>query len=87
MIIKCRHDKVKDIKKTIPGLAMSIEDAMLTGVINATGTEIPYTNETSVAEVGNYLTDAVDIAMAAKNLGQSLSNLPVSQTPSGGENA
>lgn len=73
MIQICRYDSVKDIKKTIPNLAMSIEDAMLTGVISATGTEIPYTDETEVENVGSYLHDNIEVAMAAKKLGQSMS--------------
>lgn len=88
MIQICRHNPITDVKKTVPGLAMSIEDAMLTGIISATGTEIPYTDETEVSEVGSYLHDNIDIAMAAKSLGQSMSNLPTGEVANPkGENA
>lgn len=87
MITKCRYNKDRDIQKTIPNLAMSIENAIITGVINATGTEIPYTNETEVSEVGSYLTDNIEIAMAAKRLGESMSSLPTNASNPSGENA
>lgn len=91
MIQDCKYDRFKDIKKTIPNLAMSIEDAMTTGIISSTGTELPYTNDTEVSEIGSYLHDNIEIAMAAKQIGQSMSNLPtntaVQSNPTTGENA
>lgn len=90
MIQNCTYNKLTDIKKTVPNLAMSIDDAMVTGVISATGTELPYTNEESIAEIGNYLHDSIDIAMAAKNLGESLAYNPTSAVADAnpkGENA
>lgn len=89
MIQDCKYNAATDIKKTIPNLAMSIEDAMLTGVISATGTEIPYTDETEVESVGNYLHDNIEVAMAAKKLGQSMSSIPTSVESANpkGENA
>lgn len=89
MIQDCKYNAVTDIKKTIPCLAMSIEDAMLTGIISATGTEIPYTDETEVSEIGNYLHDNIEIATAAKKLGQSMSSIPTNTEVANpkGENA
>lgn len=68
----------QDIEQVIPNLAVSIAEALTTGVIKDTGTSTPYTKETDVTAVGNYITDKVDIAMAAKNLGQSLASMPTS---------
>lgn len=89
MITKCSYNKETDIKKTIPNLAMSIDDAMTTGIITATGTEIPYTDETDVYGVGNYLHDPIDVAMAAKKLGQSMSAIAAAEVNANpkGENA
>lgn len=65
-----------DIEEVVPNLAISIAEALTTGVIKDTGTSTPYTKETDVNSVGNYLTDKVDIAIAAKNLGQSMASMP-----------
>lgn len=64
MITKCKFDKNKDFQETIPDLSISIEMALTTGVIKDTADSTPYSKMTSTDEVGNYLTDAIDIAMA-----------------------
>lgn len=89
MIQICKYNKDTDIQKTIPNLAMSIDDAMNTGIITSTGTEIPYTNINDVSEVGSYLNDPIDIAMAAKKLGQSMSAIAAAEINANpkGENA
>lgn len=87
MITVCKFDKNRDIQETVPGLEISIKLAISTGVVKDSGTSTPYTEETNVENVGHYLTDAIDIAMAAKRLGESMSLAqPTSatiETPSG----
>ena len=83
MITSCKYDESADIMQVVPDLEISIEMAMTTGVIKNTATSIPYSKETDVENVGNYLHDAIDIAMAAKRVGESLSNLPTDVKPSG----
>lgn len=80
MITSCKYDKDKDIQKVVPDLEISISMAMSTGVIKDTATSAPYSNETDVDAVGNYLHDPIDVAMAAKALNQSLANMPTSTT-------
>lgn len=78
MITKCKFDKALDIEKVIPDLEISISMAMTTGVIKDTATSAPYTNETDVDAVGNYIHDPIDVAMAAKAVNASLANLATS---------
>ena len=66
----------EDIQEVVPGLDVCIEEALTTGVIKDTATSTPYTKETDVNAVGYYVTDKVDMAIAAKNLGQSLASAP-----------
>lgn len=74
MICKCRFDKKKDIQETVPDLAISIAMALQTGVIKDTSDSTPYSKITSIEEVGSYLHDSIDIAMAAKRLGAVMSS-------------
>lgn len=84
MITKCKFDKDKDFQETIPDLAVSIEMALTTGIIKDTADSTPYSKMTSTDEVGNYLHDTIDIAMAAKKLGAQMSNSnPTSTTFNG----
>lgn len=84
MITKCKFDKNIDIQETIPGLEVSIEEALVSGVIKDTGTTTPYNEMTSTEEVGNYLHDAIDIALEARRVGEYVNNLntPVAAAPS-----
>jgi hypothetical protein len=69
MITKCKFDKNKDFQETVPNLAMSVQMALTTGIIKDSGTNSPYNEVESTAEVGHYLHDTIDIAMASKKLG------------------
>lgn len=77
MITKCKFDKNKDIKETVPGLSVSIAEALVSGVIKDTGTSTPYTEVDNPGEVGYYLKDGIDIALAAQKLGEQISTAPV----------
>lgn len=77
MITVCKFDKKKDIQETIPGLAVSIKEALVSGVIKDTGTSTPYTEVDNPGEVGYYLKDGIDIALAAQRVGEQISTAPV----------
>lgn len=84
MITKCKFDKNRDFQETVPDLAISIQMALTTGVIKDTSDSTPYSKMTSTDEVGSYLHDTIDIALAAQKLGQNMSNSnPTSTTYSG----
>lgn len=74
MITKCKFDKNKDFQETVPGLAMSVQMALTTGIIKDSGTNSPYNEVESTDQVGSYLHDAIDIAMASKKLGIAMSS-------------
>lgn len=82
MITECVFNPLKDFGEVVPDLAMSVAEAMLTGVVKDTFDATPYTKETDVAVIGNYVTDNIDVALALKKIGKSMSNLPTSTTPS-----
>ena len=77
MITKCKFDKVKDIKETIPDLAISIEEALVSGVIKDTSDSTPYSEVDDPNAVGYYLKDGIDIALAAQKMGQQSATAPV----------
>lgn len=81
MITKCKFNKHRDIQEVVPNLEISIHMAMQTGIVKDTATSAPYTKETDVNNVGNYLHDNIEVAMALKGLNQSLSSMPTSTTP------
>lgn len=72
MITKCKFDKNKDFEETVPDLAVSIQLALTTGIVKNTGTSTPYSKLNSTDEVGSYLHDAIDIALAADRIASSV---------------
>ena len=86
MIVQCKFDPKLDIQETIPGLAMSIEMALTTGIIKDTGDSTPYNEMTSTEQVGNYLHDAIDIALEAQRLGTVLANTQTMTQPTNNGN-
>lgn len=82
MIQEVVFNPERDFQEVVPGLAMSITEAMLTGVVKDTIDTTPYSKETDVNVIGNYVTDNIDVAMALKKLGKSLSQMPTQVTPS-----
>lgn len=77
MITVCKYDKNKDFGEVVPDLAISIDEAIITGVIKDTIDTSPYTDLNDVSEVGNYLKDPIDIAIAAAKVGEQISTQPV----------
>ena len=84
MITKCKFDKNKDFQETIPDLAISIEMALTTGVIKDTADSTPYSKMTSTDEVGNYLHDPIDIAMASNRLNAAIASSPMADVSTNG---
>ena len=84
MITKCKFDKQKDIQETVPDLAISIAMALSTGVIKDTSDSTPYSKMTSTDEVGSYLHDPIDIAMASNRLNAQLTSSPMADVASNG---
>lgn len=82
MIQEIVFDVQRDIQEVVPDLAMSVAEAMITGVVKDTVDTTPYTKESDVSVIGNYVTDNIDVAMALKKLGKSMSNMPTQTTPS-----
>lgn len=82
MITECVFNPEKDFKEVTPNLAMSVSEALLTGVVKDTFDSTPYSKETDVSAIGNYVIDNVDVALALKKIGKSMSNLPTNTTPS-----
>lgn len=81
MICECVFNPERDFAEVTPGLALSVTEALLTGVVKDTATATPYSKETDVNVIGNYVTDNIDVAMALKKIGKSMSNLPTSANP------
>lgn len=81
MIQEIVFDELLDVQEVVPGLAMSVTEALLTGVVKDTSDTTPYSKETDVTVIGNYVTDNIDVAMALKKMGKSMSELPTSTTP------
>ena len=82
MIQEIVFDEKRDFQETVPDLAMSVTEAMLTGVVKDTIDISPYTKETDVNVIGNYVTDNIEVAIALKKIGKSLSSMPTSVSPS-----
>lgn len=82
MITHCKYDKNADIQETIPGLEISIAEALISGTIKDTGTSTPYNEMTDTDQVGNYIGEPIDIALEARRMGEYFNNLaaPVQST-------
>lgn len=82
---KCSHNSARDVEKTVPGLSVDVGEIMATHVVPSSGDTTPYSKETEVSEVGHYLTDKIQTAMAALRLGASMSKQSTPVAPSSGE--
>lgn len=73
MIQVCKFNPASDIEEVVPELAPDISEMMATHTVPATSAvDTPYTNETDIREVGHYLRDKIDIAMAQYRLNQKI---------------
>lgn len=80
MIQDCRFNKNTDFEQTVPDLAMSITLALQTGVVVSTADNAPYNEIDDTDNVGNYLHDAIDIAMASRKLGLAMQSTAPTST-------
>lgn len=72
MIQVCKFNPDSDIERVVPELAVDIAEVMATNTVVSTGDSSPYTKETEIGEVGHYLRDKIDTAMAAYRLSASM---------------
>lgn len=74
MIQECKFNPVCDVEEVVPDLAPDISEMMITHTVPATSsTDTPYTNETTIEEVGHYLRDKIEVAMAQYRLNEKIS--------------
>lgn len=74
MIQECKFNPACDVEEVVPDLAPDISEMMITHTVPATSsTDTPYTNENSIEEVGHYLKDKIEVAMAQYRLNQKIS--------------
>lgn len=72
MIQICTFNPFSDVEETVPDLAVDIAEVMATNTVVSTGESTPYTKETEISEVGHYLKDKIQTAIAAMEFGRSL---------------
>lgn len=72
MIQSCKFDKKRDFQEVVPDLAISIQEAIVTGVLKNTLDTTPYAKIEDIKQVGNYIHEPIDIALAADRIGQSM---------------
>lgn len=72
MIQICKFNPACDIEEVQPNLAVNIAEVMATNTVVSTGDSSPYTKETDITQVGHYLKDKIDTAIAAQRLGASM---------------
>lgn len=86
MLQICKYNPLSDVEEVVPELSVDVTEIMATHVVAGGDDSSGYTRETDVHEVRRYLRDKISTFMAAKALGESLSqgsvNPSVSQ-PSG----
>lgn len=74
MIQECKFNPACDVEEVVPDLAPDISEMMITHTVPATSsTDTPYTNETKIEEVGHYLRDKIEVAMAQYRLNEKIS--------------
>lgn len=74
MIYNPVFNPIRDIEETIPELSADLAEVMASGTVVSSGSLNPnFTKETDINEVGHYLRDKIQTAIAAKNLGESMS--------------
>lgn len=81
MFIDCPFNPEVDFAQVVPGLSVNVTEALTTLSVDPIGVDTTaFTKETDVNNVGHYLRDNFDIAMAYKSLSVSQSNAPTQAT-------
>lgn len=70
----CKYNPLSDIEEVQPDMAVDIAEVMATNTVVSTGDSSPYSKETDISEVGHYLRDKIDTAMAAYRLQASMAS-------------
>lgn len=84
----CKFNPLSDIEETIPDLAPDISEMMFTHTVPSTSSvDTPYSNVKSMDEVGHYLRDSIDIAMAQYKLNLKMSAPSETSGSTSGENS
>lgn len=73
MIQNCNYNPLSDIEEVVPSLSVDAAEIMASGVVPSTADTTPYTKETEISEVGHYLKDKIQTAIAAIHLQRSMS--------------
>lgn len=81
MVQNCKFNPASDIEAVVPDLAVDIGEIMATGVVASTGDTTTYSKETEISEVGHYITDKIQGAIAAMKLNKSLAGNSTPSTP------
>lgn len=76
----CKFNPASDIEEVQPNLAVDIAEVMATNTVVSTGDSSPYTKETDINQVGHYLRDKIDTAIAAYRLGESMAAAAASES-------
>lgn len=69
----CKFCPASDTERVVPALSPDVSEMMATGVVPSSSDSTPYTKETQISEVGHYLKDKIQTAIAAINLQRSMS--------------
>lgn len=82
MIQKCKFNPASDIECVVPALSSDVAEIMASHVVPSSSDTTPYTKETEIGEVGHYLKDKIQTAIAAYNLQKSMAQVSKSGSPS-----
>lgn len=82
MIQVCKFNPKSDIEEVVPALSVDVAEVMASGVVPSTGDTTPYTKETEISEVGHYLCDKIQTAVAAMKLQKSMASTLSSKSTS-----
>lgn len=82
MIQVCKFDARSDVERTVQGLSLDVNEAMLTHAVTSTASDVSFDNSANPSEIGHYFTDKIQTAIAALRLQKSMSERAAKFTPS-----
>lgn len=72
MLQICKFNPASDVEQVVPALSTDVAEIMASHIVPSTSDTTPYTKETEISEVGHYLKDKIQTAIAAMNLQRSM---------------
>ena len=83
----CAFNPVRDFEAVVPELSVNVGEVMSTHVVPSSSDSTPYTKETEISDIGHYITDKLEGAIAMMKLHRSMSAVSreTKSTPSGAE--